>query len=174
MAGVFRCGNNMKPMSRIAALCGLFFLALWIPFGVCSAGDTRVELTEADTGREIFSTVLQDGEPVILMWKNSLFGLQVTERFETRGGTLYLTAVTYASPQGPVPPIVSPEEVEELYQTGGPFSAQGFAKPFREVVYRVGEIGEPKMKIRDRLIDFKKEVGFGGRIVLTAKSASPP
>ena len=133
-----------------------------------------MELTEADSGREIFSAVLQDGEQVVLTWKNSLFGHQVTEVFEARSGALFLTEVTYASPQGPAPPVVSPDEVEELYQTGGPFHARGLAKPFREVVYRVSEIGEPKMKIRDRLVDFKKEVGFGGRIVLIVKSADSP
>jgi len=88
-----------------------------------------------------------------------------------RSDSLFLTEVTNASPQGPAPPIVSPEDVEELYQTGGPFHARGLAKPFRKIIYRICEIGEPKMKIRDRLVDFKKEVGFGGRILLTAKSA---
>ncbi len=133
-----------------------------------------MELTEPDSGRMIFSAVLMEGERVVLTWMNSLFGLQVTEVFEARSGALFLTEVTYALPQGPPPPVVSPEEVEELYQTGGPFHARGLAKPFREVVYRISEIGEPKMKIRDRVVDFKKEVGFGGRIVLTAKSAAPP
>jgi hypothetical protein len=162
----------MKSMTRGSALLYLFLLVLWIPLGACRAGDTRVKLMDADTGREIFSAVLQEGEQVILTWKNSLFGLQVTEVFEARSGALFLTEVTYASPQGPAPPVVPPEDVEELYQTGGPFHARGLAKPFREVVYRVGEIGEPKMKIRDRLVDFKKEVGFGGRIVLTVKGTA--
>ena len=133
-----------------------------------------MDLTDPDSGRMIFSAVLREGERVVLTWMNSLFGLQVTEVFEARSGALFLTEVTYALPQGPPPPVVSPEEVEELYQTGGPFHARGLAKPFREVVYRISEIGEPKMKIRDRVVDFKKEVGFGGRIVLTVKSAAPP
>jgi hypothetical protein len=161
-------------MTWVSALFRLFLLALWIPPAVYGAGDTRMELTEPDSGRMIFSAVLKEGEQVVLTWKNSLFGLQVTEVFEARRGALFLTEVTYASPQGPAPPVVPPEDVEELYQTGGPFHARGLAKPFREVVYRVSEIGEPKMKIRDRLVDFKKEVGFGGRIVLTVKSAASP
>jgi hypothetical protein len=164
----------MKSMPWVSALFKLFLLVLWIPSGVYGAEDTRVELTEADSGRIIFSAVLNEGEQVVLTWKNSLFGLQVTEVFEARGGALFLTEVTYASPQGQVPPAVTPEEVAELYQTGGPFHARGLAKPFREVVYRVGEIGEPKMRIRDRLVDFKKEVGFGGRIALTVKGTAHP
>jgi len=159
-------------MFWVFALFKLFLLVLWIPSAVHGAGDTRMELTEADSGRIIFSAVLKEGEQVVLTWMNSLFGLQVTEVFEARGGALFLTEVTYASPQGQVPPAVTPEEVAELYQTGGPFQARGLAKPFREVVYRVGEIGEPKMRIRDHLVDFKKEVGFGGRIVLTVKGTA--
>ena len=94
--------------------------------------------------------------------------------FEARGGLLYLTEAMYVLPGGPPPPAVVPGDAEELYQTGGPFHARGLAKPFREIVFRVSEIGEPKMKIRDRLVDFKKEVGFGGRILLIVRSAPPP
>jgi len=161
-------------MIRIFAPVIFFLLVLWIPSAPCAPGDTRLELKEADCGRMIFSTVLKEGERVVLTWWNSLFGLQVTEVFEARDGVLFLTEVTYASSQGGLPPAVSPEEVEHLYQTGGSFHARGLAKPFRKVIYRVGEVGEPKMKIRDRLVDFKKEVGFGGRIVLTVNGAIPP
>ena len=41
-----------------------------------------------------------------------------------------------------------------------PFSARGLAKPFRRVVYRVSQIGEPRIQIGDRVVDFKKEVGY--------------
>lgn len=133
-----------------------------------------MELRDPDTGREIVSIVLDEGEQVVLTWLNSLFGLFVTERFEARGGALLLTEVTYDSPGCQALPVVPPEDAEGLYQTGGPFHARGIAKPFREIVYRISEIGEPKMKIRDRLVDFKKEVGFGGRIVLTVKSMDSP
>jgi hypothetical protein len=152
----------------------LLLLYFWISPGPCLAGGARVELRDPDGGREIFSAALREGEPVILTWQNSLFGLQVTEVFEARGGLLYLTEVIYAFPGGPPPPAVPPGDAEALYQTGGPFHARGLAKPFREVVYRVGEIGEPKMKIRDHLVDFKKEVGFGGSIVLTVRGTDPP
>jgi hypothetical protein len=50
---------------------------------------------------------------------------------------------------------------------------QGLAKPFKQVVYRVGEIGDPKMKIRDRVVEFKQEVGFGGAVVLSVRNAGP-
>jgi hypothetical protein len=33
----------------------------------------------------------------------------------------------------------------------------------------VGEIGKPKLKIGDRVVEFAREVGFGGTIVLTMK-----
>ena len=158
-------------MTWVSVFLALLLLVLGIPSRVCAAGDTWVELTEADTGRMIFSAVLKEGEQIVLTWMNSLYGLRVTEVFEARGGVLFLTEVTYAPPQGPAPPLVPPEEAEELYQTGGPFYARELAKPFRKIVYRVAEIGEPKMKIRDCLVDFKKEVGFGGRIILTVKSA---
>jgi hypothetical protein len=129
-----------------------------------------VELAEAGTGRKIFSAVLRDGEEVVLTWKNSLFGLRVTEIFQAQRGTLVLTEVTFADPQGPAPPAVASTDVDDLYQTGGPFSARGLSKPFNHLVYRVGEIGDPKLKVRDRVVTFKEQVGFGGAVVLTAKS----
>ncbi|HVO84976.1 MAG TPA: hypothetical protein VMU60_11180 [Syntrophobacteria bacterium] len=132
-------------------------------------GHTRVELAEAGTGRKIFSALLGDGEEVVLTWKNSLFGLRVTEIFQAQRGTLVLTEITFADPQGLPPPSVAPTDVEDLYQTGGPFSARGLTKPFTQVVYRVGEIGDPKLKVKDRVVAFKEEVGFGGVVVLTAR-----
>jgi hypothetical protein len=161
-------------MRRIIPL--FFFLLIFLigfPLLVRSvqAGGTRLELAEVETGREIFSTVLKDGDRVVLTWKNSLFSLMVTEIFEARSGSLILTEVTYADPQGSAPPTVPSGDVAELYQTGGPFSSKGLAKPFQRLVFRVGEIGEPKMKIGNRIVEFKKEVGFGGGIVLTVRSA---
>jgi hypothetical protein len=155
------------------ALLLIFLLALWLPCGAPLPGSTRVELTEVGTGRKIFSADLQDGEQVLLTWKNSLFGLVVTEIFKSQNGTLLLIEVTFAAPHQSNPPAVSSIDLEDLYQTGGPFCAKGLAKPFQQVVYRVAEIGEPKMKIRDQILDFKKEVGFGGGIILTAGRIAP-
>ena len=61
-----------------------------------------------------------------------------------------------------------PSDVDDLYQTGGPFTARGLGKPFHRVMYRVSEIGDPQMRIRDRVVAFKQEGGFGGGIILTA------
>ena len=160
----------MRARTSLPALLLVFFLALWILSGWTRSGPTRVELAEAGTGKKIFSALLRDGEEVVLTWKNSLFGLRVTEVFQAQRGTLVLTEVTFADPQGPAPPSVASTDVDDLYQTGGPFSARGLTKPFKRVVYRVGEIGDPKLKITDRVVAFKEQVGFGGAVVLTAGS----
>lgn len=161
-------------MQAKTAFSGLFLLLL-VGLGVLSqapaAGYTRVELTQAETGKTILSTVLRDGEQAVLTWRNSLFGLDVTEVFQTRAGLLILDEVTFADPRGLLPPTVSPADVDDLYHTGGPFTARGLGKPFRRVIYRVSEIGDPKMKIRDRVVAFKQEVGFGGTVILTASAA---
>jgi hypothetical protein len=158
-------------MNAKTALSGLIFFLL-IGLGVLSqapaAGYTRLDLTQAGTGKTILSIVLRDGEQSVLTWRNSLFGLDVTEVFQAEAGMLILDQVTFADPRGLPPPTVSPADVADLYQTGGPFSARGFGKPFRRVTYRVSEIGDPKMRIRDRVVAFKQEVGFGGGVVLTA------
>jgi hypothetical protein len=65
---------------------------------------------------------------------------------------------------------VSPQDVDGLYHTGGAFSAKGLSRPLHKVVYRIGEIGQPKMRIRDRVIEFKPLVGFGGRVILATST----
>ena len=161
-------------MKAKIALSGLFLL-LFIGMGVLSqapaAGYTRVELTQADTGKTILSIVLRDGEQAVLTWRNSLFGLDVTEVFQAEAGMLILDEVTFADPRGLPPPTVSPADVDDLYQMGGPFTARGLDKPFRRVIFRVAEIGDPKMRIRDRVVAFKQAVGFGGGVILTASAA---
>jgi len=147
----------------------LVLLPLIVILSGCNrSARTRVELAEAGTGRKIFSALLCDGGEVVLTWKNSLFGLRVTEVFQAQHGALILTEVTFVDPQGPAPPSVAATDVEDLYQTGGPFSARGLTKSFTRVVYRVGEIGDPKLMVRDRVVAFKDQVGFGGAVVLTA------
>lgn len=83
-----------------------------------------------------------------------------------------LTEVTFPDPQGPAPVSVAPEDVDDLYHTGWPFSARGLSKSFKKVVYRVGEIGDRKLRVGDRLRAFREEVGFGGGVVLTATISS--
>jgi hypothetical protein len=133
---------------------------------------TRIALTEAETGRRIFSAVLRDGEQAVLVWKNSLFGLDVTEVFQARRGAIVLDQVTFADPRGLPPPAVTPSDIEDLYHTGGPFTASGLGKSFSRVVYRVGEIGNPRITVRGREVVFTQEVGFGGGVILTATAPS--
>jgi hypothetical protein len=141
----------------------------WLVSQINAPGFTRLELTDAETGREIISAILPDGEPITLTWRNSLFNLDVTEAFVTESGVLIQTQVTFADPRGLPPPLVSPRDVDDLYHTGGAFSARGMRRPFTRIAYRVGEIGNPKMTIGARVIEFKEEVGFGGGVVLTTR-----
>ena len=131
-------------------------------------GYTRIDLTDGETGRKLFSSMLRDGEQLVMSWLNSLFRLPVTEVFLVQQGVLILDEVTFADHRGVPPPEVAPEDVDDLYQTGGPFTAHGLGKSFRRVTYRVGEIGNPTMRIKDREVAFKREVGFGGVVILTA------
>lgn len=131
---------------------------------------TRVDLTEGGTERRVFSALLQDGEQAVMHWKNSLFGLDVMEVYQAKQGRLILDQVTFSDPRGRPPPEVTPADVEDLYHTGGPFTASGLGKPFSRVVFRVGEIGSPRMRIGNRVVSFTREVGFGGSIILSASS----
>ncbi len=138
---------------------------------LATSGYTRIELTDARTGSQLLTVILHESEPITLTWKNSLFGVDVTEVFLAKDGLLVQTQVTYAGPQG-TPPSVSPRDVEDLYHTGGPFSAQGLSKPFRQILFRVGEVGRPRLYVRDRVVDFQREVGFGGRVLLVARPST--
>jgi hypothetical protein len=159
----------MKGRTLFLALPFLLIAALLSQVGL--PGYTRVQIREAGTGRKILSSALRDGEEVVMTWKNSLFGLKVTEVFRAQRGMLVLTAVTFADPQGPAPPVVRPSDIDDLYHTGGAFTAVGLHKPFQHIAHRVGEIGEPRIRVRGREVDFKQEVGFGGSVVLTAAAA---
>ena len=72
--------------------------------GASVAGDpVRVHPDPAQRSRDrekILSEVLRDGEEIVMTWKNSLFGLKVTEVFQAQRGMLVLTSVTFADPQG--------------------------------------------------------------------------
>lgn len=127
---------------------------------------THIELTDGKTGRKIFSEALPHGETITLTWNNSLFRLKVTELFIVKDGLLVQTSVTFADPKGSIPPAVKPEDVDDLYHTGGPFKAEGLSRPIRKVTYRIGEIGDPVIIIGGRLIRLAKEVGFGGSVIL--------
>lgn len=136
---------------------------------VAPPGYTRIDLAEDGKGRNLLSAVLPDGERVTLTWRNSQFGLRVTEVFFARSGELVQDQVTFSAPGGPPPPEVSPRDVEDLYHTGGAFDARGLNRPFRRIVYRVGEIGDPRIQVQGKSVAFLAAAGFGGRVILTAK-----
>lgn len=154
------------------ALAAAALLALLsAPAAAAGAGPvaTRVELTDVGTGRRLASRALRQGERAVLRWTNSLFRLRVTEVFVAREGRLELDGITFEDPEGRTPPRVRPEDVADLYQTGGPFRAEGLARPVRRVVFRVGEIGDPALRLGDLTIRFAAEVGFGGAVALEAR-----
>jgi len=154
----------------IFAVILVILLVLWLPSRVNVLGRyTWLELTDAETGRKIAAQAVKDGEELVLTWRNSLFGLRVTEVFIAREGRLDLTEVTFEDPRGETPPAVKPEDLDDLYQTGGPFRVTGLSRPFTRIVFRVGEIGDPKLKIENRSIRLIQEVGFGGAVLLVAR-----
>jgi hypothetical protein len=158
----------LRRRGPIAAGIAASLLVLGLLSRIAPPGYTRIDLTEDGEGRKIFSAVVPDGERVTLTWRNSQFGLRVTEGFFARSGVLVQDQVTFSAPDGPPPPRVSPRDVDDLYHTGGTFDARGLSRPFHRIVYRIGEIGDPKMQVRNRTVSFKQAVGFGGRLVLTA------
>ena len=157
----------MRRRGSIIAGIACALLAMGLLPRVAPPGYTRIELAEDGGGRKLLSAVVPDGERVTMTWRNSQFGLHVTEVFLARGGELVQDQVTFSAPGGPTPPRVSPRDVDDLYHTGGAFDARGLSRPFRRIVYRVGEIGEPKMQVRNRTVAFKEAAGFGGRVILT-------
>lgn len=158
---------------RILSACAVFLLVLCLSAWLLAPpGRTWLELTDERTGRKIVSRLLPDGETVVLTWTNSLFRLPVTEVFVAGSGAVTLTEITFADPTGREPPHVRPADVDDLYHTGGPFKAEGLSRPVTRVVFRVGEIGRPSMKVGDRVVQFVDEVGFGGAVLLTARPAT--
>ena len=147
-------------------------LALGMLSRIAPAGSTRIDLTADGKGRKILCAVVPDGERLTLTWRHSQFGLHVTEVFIARSGVLVQDQVTFSIPGGPPPPRVSPRDVEDLYHTGGAFDARGLSRPYRRIVYRIGEIGDPAMNVQNQTVSFKQAAGFGGRLVLTAARPS--
>jgi len=163
------CGSFMRRRIAIFILVPSLLMILWV-LSRPASGYTRLELADPETESKLASFVLGDDERIVLTWRNSLWGLDVTEAFVAKSGLLIQTEVTFAHPDGSLPPRVTPQDVDGLYHLGGAFSVKGLARPLQRVVYRVGEIGNPRMRVRDRVIEFKPLVGFGGRVVLTANT----
>jgi len=163
----------MRRLRRILAACSIILPVLGVSAWLLAPpGHTWLELTDERTGRTIASRLLPDGERIVLRWTNSLFRLPVTEVFVAGGGVLTLTEITFGDAAGREPPRVKPEDVDDLYHTGGPFKAEGLVRPVGRVVFRVGEIGRPAMTVDKRVVRFADEVGFGGAVVLVARPAS--
>jgi hypothetical protein len=160
-------GSGLRRRGPVIVGIAASVLALGLLSRIAPPGYTRIDLTGEGKGGDIFSAVVPDGERVILTWRNSQFGLRVTEGFFARSGVLVQDQVTFSAPDGSPPPRVSPLDVDDLYHTGGAFDARGLSRPFRRIVYRVGEIGDPKMQVQDRAVAFKQAAGFGGRLILT-------
>lgn len=160
-------GNpQMRRKTKIALLI-LAVLCLGLLSQVTLPGYTRIELTEETRGEKILSVVAPDGEPITLTWRNSQFGYDVTEVFYARDGLIIQDQVTFSEPGGSPPPRVSAADVADLYHTGGTFDARGLSRPFSRIVYRIGEIGDPKFRVKNQTAALKKEAGFGGRVILT-------
>jgi len=154
-------------MLAVLLLAALAALLLIQPTGY-----THFQLGDADTGRRLLATVLSNGELITLTWQNSIFQQPVVEIFYADEGRLILDRVAFLDPQGVYEMPVQPSDVAELYHTGGPFAAAGLARPYQQVIFRIGEIGDPKMAVRGRVVALKQEVGFGGRVRLDARRAS--
>jgi len=157
----------MRHKTTIITLISLLLLGLGLLSLCTPPGYTRIGLIEESRGDEILSVVAPDGEPVILTWRNSQFGYQVTEIFYARGGLIIQDQVTFAEPGGPLPPRVSADDVADLYHTGATFDARGLNRPFSRIVYRIGEIGNPQIRVKNKTAALKKAAGFGGRVILT-------
>lgn len=158
--------------ARTLVVAALLLVGLCLPARMGVPGWTRVVLADAGSGRVIASGLLRDGEEVVLTWTNSLFGQFVTETLVASSGSLVLTRVTFTDPCDPHEMRAAPAELNDLYHTGGAFSVQGLSRPVTRVVFLVGEIGRPKARVGHRTVDFEAEVGFGGRVLLTAGKPS--
>lgn len=139
-------------------------------FGLSSCfplqGKNHLELVDNESGRRLLKITLKDREEVVLYWKNSLFNLDVIEKFIIYQGEIILTEVSFLNPTETPTPSLSAQDLEELYQTGGPFSVKGIQKRFTQIEYRIGEVGHPRIMIKGQLFDLKEAVGFGGKISL--------
>ncbi len=161
--------NQVRRGRRTLAALLVAVPLLWASSRIPVPGYTGLTLTDAGSGRILLSCVLREGDPAVLTWKNSLFGLMVTEVFMAKGGILTLSQVVFADPKGGEPPRARPEDLDDLYHTGGPFRVDGLARPVSSVVFRIGEIGQPTIRVGDRSLRLAEAVGFGGAVRLVAR-----
>lgn len=158
----------IRALWKLPCFCkALFLVLLLLPLPL--PGFTIVEV-ESPSESSFF--LLERGEEVLLSWKNSLFGQDVTERLLAQGGFLWLEEVAFEDKISGYTMEVTPEDLADLYHTGGAFRVNGIHKPLSQAVFRVGAIGKPRLKIKGREINFQDQAGFGGIVVLRAKKAN--
>ena len=100
----------MRCRIPLLSLFACLLMVLWL-LSRPGSGYTRLELTNAATGINLASFVLADDEQIVLTWRNSIWGLDVTEAFVAKSGLLIQTEVTFADPDGSQPPHVTPQDV---------------------------------------------------------------
>ncbi|MCS7286072.1 MAG: DUF1850 domain-containing protein [Anaerolineae bacterium] len=154
---------------RLPCLCKALFLTPFLLF-LPLPGYTLVEL-ESPSRKTFF--LLREGEAVQLTWKNSLFGQQVTEHFVVRDGILWLEEVNFDDKTSGYTMVATPEDLLDLYHTGGGFGIKGVKKPFRQIIFLIGAIGNPRLKIKGQELNFQEEASFGGKVTLGVKKAKP-
>ena len=138
----------------------------FFPISILKENCYRFTLSDPDNNRVIYSACLYEGEAVIYKWKNSLFGLNVTETFYVKNGSLVLMEIVYEDPFGKPEPLVNLEDLDYLCHEGGPFRAVNISKAYNQILLGVGQIGKPRIIVRNEVIDLEREVGFGGRVLM--------
>ncbi len=152
---------------------GIILILMSTGLSLASPKGVVVDLRDYTTGRKIVSRSSMPGDIITFTWNNSLFRLKVTEVYIVKEGFIEQTSVTFHDPNGKKPPVIRPEEVDDFYHTGGPFIAEGIARPFKKIIFLIGDYGNPVLKIGDSSIRFKEEVGFGGAVILEVKGYQP-
>lgn len=159
----------LRALWRLPCLCKALFLTPFL-LSLPLPGYTLVEL-ESPSGEVFF--LLREGEAVQLTWNNSLFGQQVSEHFVVRDGIFWLEEVNFDDKTSGYAMVATPEDLADLYHTGGGFRIKGVKKPFSQIVFLIGAIGNPRLKIRGRELNFQEEASFGGKVSLRAMKAKP-
>jgi hypothetical protein len=157
-------------LRRYTRLCKASFLILLIAASL-AAPVPSFTLVEVKCPARSRFFLLRDGEEALLTWRNSLFGQVVEERFVAGGGYLWLEGVRFEDQTSGYTMKASAPDLADLYHTGGAFEVEGVHKPFAQVTFRIGVIGEPRLRVKGREIAFEEEAGFGGKVVLRAEKA---
>lgn len=144
----------------------LIFLTIILICSPVMAVESILIISNKETGKVIWSETVKSGEKFILTWKNSLFNVDVTETYIIKDAFFEQTGVIFHDPEGKQAPTIRPEEVGDFYHTGGAFKAENMSRAFKSIVFRIGEIGNPIIKIKGKDINLKSHVGFGGAIVI--------